>query len=235
MPAHPQPTRIVAVRHGVTAWNVDTRIQGQLDISLNAKGRWQAERVAQALSQDGLSHLYTSDLARARETAQTIGASTGLPLQFEPGLRERGFGAFEGHTWSEIERRWPLESARWRVRDLAFAPPGGGETLEIFYARVVAAVSQIAARHAGEAIALVAHGGVMDCLYRAAARTGLAAPRTWLLGNAALNRLLHTGEGFTLVGWSDTSHLDGDGDADFEFGDDAASAGAGADRVGHTA
>jgi probable phosphoglycerate mutase len=55
---------------------------------------------------------------------------------------------------------------------------------------------------------VVAHGGVMDCLYRAAARVGLQAPRSWQLGNASLNRLLHTPDGFTLVGWSDTSHLD---------------------------
>ena len=66
----------------------------------------------------------------------------------------------------------------------------------------------MAGAHPGQVIALVAHGGVLDCMYRAAARVDLRAPRTWQLGNASINRLLYTGEGFTLVGWSDTSHLD---------------------------
>ena len=61
-----------------------------------------------------------------------------------------------------------------------------------------------------QTIALVAHGGVMDCLYRAATRVGLQAPRSWQLGNAAINRLLYTPGGFTLVGWHDTGHLDGE-------------------------
>jgi probable phosphoglycerate mutase len=61
--------------------------------------------------------------------------------------------------------------------------------------------------HEGSTIALVTHGGVLDCLYRAALRLELQAPRTWQLGNAAVNRLLHTGEGFTLVGWNDHQHL----------------------------
>ena len=62
----------------------------------------------------------------------------------------------------------------------------------------------------GETIALVAHGGVLDCLYRAATRADLQAPRSWLLGNASINRLLYADEGFTLVGWSDTRHLETD-------------------------
>ena len=68
-----EPTRIIAVRHGETAWNVDTRIQGQLDVPLNARGRWQAQRAAQALAQEEFAAIYSSDLARALETAQHIG------------------------------------------------------------------------------------------------------------------------------------------------------------------
>jgi probable phosphoglycerate mutase len=56
---------------------------------------------------------------------------------------------------------------------------------------------------------VVAHGGVLDCLYRAATRVALEAPRSWQLGNATINRLLATVEGFTLVGWNDDRHLDG--------------------------
>ena len=60
----------------------------------------------------------------------------------------------------------------------------------------------------GETIALVAHGGVLDCLYRAAARLALQAPRTWQLGNASINRLLYSDAAFAVVGWSDTMHLE---------------------------
>jgi probable phosphoglycerate mutase len=73
---------------------------------------------------------------------------------------------------------------------------------------VVATAERLAAAHPGELIALVGHGGVMDVLYRAATRLDIQAPRTWELGNAAINRLLWTPEGFTLVGWADTQHLD---------------------------
>jgi probable phosphoglycerate mutase len=69
-------------------------------------------------------------------------------------------------------------------------------------------VARLAAAHPGQTIAVVAHGGVMDCLYRAAARLELDAPRSWQLGNASINRLLYTPQGFTLVGWSDTYHLE---------------------------
>lgn len=235
-----EPTRILAIRHGETDWNVGTRIQGQLDVGLNDKGRWQARRVAAAVAEDGLAFIYASDLARAHDTALAIGVATGLPVHAERGLRERAFGRFEGETWSDIETRWPKESARWRARDLEFAPEGG-ETLRAFYARVVEAAERLAAAHPGQVIALVAHGGVMDCLYRAAARIDLAAPRTWQLGNAAVNRLLYTPEsGFGLVGWSDTSHLDGRvhdefSDAGGVGSSENKSGNAKADRVGRAA
>ena len=202
-----QVTRILAIRHGETAWNVDSRIQGQLDIPLNELGRRQAARLAHAVAGEGLQAVYTSDLQRAYETARAVGRGAGLPLRTDPGLRERGFGEFEGHTFKEIEARWPEQSLRWRRRDPEYGP-AGGESLRQFYERCVATATRIAAAHPGEAIALVAHGGVMDCLYRAATRVDLQAPRSWQLGNASINRLLYTPEGFTLVGWSDTSHLD---------------------------
>jgi probable phosphoglycerate mutase len=74
--------------------------------------------------------------------------------------------------------------------------------------RVQQTASELAARHIGGQIVLVAHGGVMDQLYRLATGQELQAPRSWHLGNAAINRLLWTPEGFTLVGWGDTRHLD---------------------------
>ena len=100
-----QATRIIAVRHGETAWNVATRIQGQLDIGLNARGRWQAAQVAQALRGEPLQAAYASDLARAWDTAQAIAQASAVGLTAHVGLRERGFGEFEGLTHADIEAR----------------------------------------------------------------------------------------------------------------------------------
>ncbi len=202
-----QVTRILAIRHGETDWNVDTRIQGQLDIPLNDTGRWQAHRLALAVAEEGIDAIYASDLLRAFETAESVARGAGCGIHVDTGLRERGFGIFEGLTFKEIEQRWPEQSERWRRRDPDFGPEGG-ERLRDFYDRCVSTAERLAAAHPGQTIALVAHGGVMDCLYRAATRVALQAPRTWELGNASINRLLYTPQGLTLVGWSDTYHLE---------------------------
>jgi 2,3-bisphosphoglycerate-dependent phosphoglycerate mutase len=201
-------TRVVAVRHGETAWNVQTRIQGQLDIGLNAIGRRQAERLGLALADENLGAVYASDLQRTLDTARAVAEQAGVPVHTDAALRERGFGTFEGLTWAEVEQQHPDASRRWRERDASFGPPGG-ETLAVFYERAVSALTTIAARHRGEHIAIVTHGGVLDALYRAASRIALDAPRTWQLGNASINRVLHGEHGFTLVGWNDNLHLAG--------------------------
>lgn len=202
-----EPTRLVAIRHGETAWNAESRLQGQLDIPLNPRGRAQAARLAGALADEGLAAVYASDLGRAWQTAQALAGPLGLPLVADAGLRERHFGALQGLTYTEIDRDWPELARRWRVRDPAFAPEGG-ESLVTFHARCVATAARLAAAHPGQAIALVCHGGVLDGLYRAATGIALDAPRTWALANAGINRLLATPQGFALVGWNDAGHLD---------------------------
>ncbi|MBB1077177.1 histidine phosphatase family protein [Rhodoferax sp. 4810] len=204
-----QATRIIAIRHGETAWNVDTRLQGHLDIALNDVGLWQAARVAQALADEPIDAIYASDLLRAWQTAQAIADIAACPLSPHQGLRERGFGEFEGKTYAEIETTWPEMSLLWRKREPDWAPPGG-ESLATLRQRVFTTASALAAQHIGGQIVLVAHGGVMDMLYRLATGQSLQAPRAWQLGNAAINRLLWTPDGFTLVGWADTSHLESD-------------------------
>lgn len=216
------PTRVIAVRHGETAWNVDTRLQGQLDIPLNDRGREQARRVAAALSHDAPDVVYSSDLSRARETAEAVAHRLGLPLRTDAGLRERCFGVWQGHTYAEVEQRWPELSERWRRREPGFGPEQG-ETLQGFFDRVLACAVRLAAAHPGQSVLMVAHGGVLDCLYRAASHMALDAPRTWELPNTGVNRLLFNGRGFTLVGWADVQHLD-DGSLDES-----------SDRVGHAA
>lgn len=204
-------TRIIAIRHGETAWNVDTRLQGHLDIGLNARGQWQAQRAGEALSDEDIAAVYSSDLSRASATAQAIVDGSNQdgerPLRLHTGLRERGFGIFEGKTYAHIASTWPEESVRWRRREPHYAPQGG-ESLVQLRERVANTVNALASQHLGEQIVLVAHGGVMDALYRLATRQDIESPRTWELGNAAINRLLWTPDGMSLVGWSDTRHLE---------------------------
>ncbi|WP_048439624.1 histidine phosphatase family protein [Caenimonas sp. SL110] len=203
-----EATRIIAVRHGETSWNVDARIQGQMDIGLNDTGRWQARRVGEALASEEISAVYSSDLGRAHQTAQSIAEVAGIPVVPDEGLRERGFGMFEGKTFSEIHESWPDHAHNWRKRIPEWEPPEGGESLLKLRERVMKTMQALAARHPGQQIVVVAHGGVLDTLYRIATGQEVNSPRTWELPNGAINRLLWTPEGFTLVGWSDTQHLD---------------------------
>lgn len=200
-------TRILVIRHGQTDWNVQGRLQGHTDIPLNAEGRAQAEQLRLALVGEPLDAVYTSDLSRAHDTARGVAEATGAALAVHRGLRERAFGRFEGVSFSELDRQWPEPAARWRRREPGFAPPDGGESLQDFYVRCVATATELASRHPGGSIALVAHGGVLDSLYRAATRVALDAPRSWVVANASINRLLFTDSGFSLVGWNDDAHL----------------------------
>ena len=131
-----------------------------------------------------------------------------MPVVSDKGLRERGFGMFEGKTFDEIHATWPDHAHNWRKRIPEWEPPEGGESLLQLRERVTRTMHALAARHPGEQIVVVAHGGVLDTLYRVATGQEVNSPRTWQLPNGAINRLLWTSEGFTLVGWSDTQHLD---------------------------
>ena len=204
-----EPTRILAIRHGETAWNVDTRLQGHLDIPLNDVGMRQAQHLAQSLAQgETIDAIYASDLSRAQNTAEAIAQRVGQTVSTHAGLRERHFGAFQGRTFAEIEVELPEHAWHWRKRTPDWTPPEGGESLLDLRERIVNTVDELAARHPGQHIVMVAHGGVLDILYRAATRLDLQAARTWDLTNTAVNRLLWTPQGLSLVGWGDTTHLD---------------------------
>ena len=205
-----QATQITAVRHGETDWNAQSRLQGHLDIDLNERGRWQAQRAGLALADSGITTIYCSDLRRAHDTALAIAQHSGIAaaaLRLEPGLRERSFGDFQGLTYDEVGALHPEDALRWKQRDPHWAPPGG-ESPAALHQRIATTLHAIAAQHPGEHIALVSHGGVLDMLYRLATGQALNAARTWELGNCAINRLLYTPDALTLVGWADTLHLE---------------------------
>lgn len=200
-------TRLTLIRHGETDWNASGRIQGHTDVALNAHGLEQARRMGAALASSDLDALYSSDLARAWQTAQALQAATGLAPRAEPGLRERCFGTLQGQTLSEICAQDPVLAAAFQTRDPAYCPPAG-ESMLAFRARVLATVDALAAAHAGQHIALVAHGGVLDMLYRHANGLDLQAARSWVIDNTSVHRLLWSPEGLTLLAWGDVAHLD---------------------------
>jgi probable phosphoglycerate mutase len=207
-----QATRLILIRHGETHWNADSRIQGHTDIALNDTGRWQAKRVAQALADEPKAAVYASDLQRAADTALAIAqahAEGALQVRHHIGLRERAFGHFEGLSFDEIETRWPDDAHAWRTRVPHWTPVGGESLLQV-RDRVQGTLDAIASAHIGEQLVLVAHGGILDMVYRLASRQEIQAPRTWHLGNAAINRLLWTPQGLSLVGWGDVRHLEQD-------------------------
>ena len=199
-------TRILAIRHGETAWNSDGRYQGQTDVALNDTGREQAGWVARALAGERVDAVYSSDLARAIQTAQMLAAQTGVPLRLSEDLREQHFGVFQGLLAPEIEERWPDDHQRWLRREADFGPPGG-ETRRRFSERCVGAVHRLARAHPGQTLAIVCHGGVLDCLYRAANGLPLDVPRQWALDNAGISRLRFDGRALHIDEWGDTSHL----------------------------
>jgi len=202
-------TRILAIRHGETAWNVSARIQGHLDVGLNDAGREQARRLARALAgREPIDRLYSSDLSRALDTARAVAESTGAPLTATTALRERHFGALQGRTFADVAASAPEVAEAWRRRQPDWTPPGG-ESLLSFRERITQAVQGLAAENIGKTIALFTHGGVLDVLYRAATGLGLQDARTWQLGNTAVNRLLWTPDsGLSLIGWADGTHLE---------------------------
>lgn len=199
-------TQLVCVRHGQTAWNAEGRLQGQLDIPLDSRGQAQAEALAAALQEEDLDQVFCSDLIRCRQTLAPLLARRSLPVAWHAGLRERCFGAFQGHTWAELEALNPEAVRLWKAREPDFAAPDG-ESLNQFRGRVLAVVRELAKQHAGQRLLLVTHGGVLDCLYRAALGLDLQASRSWRLGNAAINRVMVTAGQLHLVGWGDEGHL----------------------------
>ena len=201
-------TRFCIVRHGETAWNAEHRVQGQLDVPLNAIGRAQAQAAAKVLSRERFDAVYSSDLSRAQQTAQPTASSFSMQILLERDLRERHYGIFERLTYAEVKVRYPEDYARFEARDPEYAFRTG-ESLRDFSVRSVAVLSRIAERHEGESILVFTHGGVLDKLYRFVTGLPLSAPRDFGIPNAGLNRIELTSSGWQIRAWADVGHLEG--------------------------
>lgn len=201
-------TQLCIVRHGETAWNAAHRVQGQLDIPLNAIGLRQAQAVGGALKEEHFDAIYSSDLARARQTAESIANLLTIKIRLEKDLRERHYGIFERLTYAEVKIRYPEDYAHFEARDPDYAFRTG-ERLRDFSARSIAVLSSIVQRHQGERVLVFTHGGVLDKLYRFITGLPLSAPRDFGIPNAGLNRIEVTPSGWQIRSWADIAHLEG--------------------------
>lgn len=204
-------TKILLIRHGETAWNAVRRLQGHTDIPLSATGERQAEALAQALAAEPLDAIISSDLGRALQTAKAVAAQhPHLPLHVDAGLRERGYGAFEGLLYTEIAERYPVEFAEWQARDVDAVMPAGGraaESFRQFYQRCQDGIARWAERYPRQSILVVAHGGVLECAYRAARGLSIDGPRDFQVKNASINRFTFGNGVLSLDQWGEASHL----------------------------
>ena len=194
-------TRICLVRHGETNWNLEQRFQGQLDISLNARGRSQAATLTRELAAERFDHIYSSDLKRALQTAEPLAKARGLPIEINLLLREKRDGAWEGFTHREIKAAYPREHGQYRSRRLDFVIPEG-EGLTAFAERVTSVLTQIAQAHEGETLLIVAHAGVLDIAYRLATGKPLDAHREEPIINAAPNWIAYEGGAWSILNWA---------------------------------
>ncbi|MGI5273016.1 bifunctional RNase H/acid phosphatase [Nonomuraea sp. CA-218870] len=201
-------TSLVLLRHGETPLSAERRFSGLGDPELTPNGLAQAAAAAIRLSHDPyqLDAVVTSPLTRARQTAEAVAQRAGLPVETDEDLRETDFGAWEGHTFTEIQRRWPTELAAW-LADPDVAPPGG-ESFTAVAERVTRARSRLLDRYEGRTVLLVSHVTPIKTLLRLA----LDAPPTALyrmhLDLACLSLIEHYADGNTVVkSFNDTAHL----------------------------
>lgn len=197
--------RVILVRHGETEWNLARRFQGHRDSPLTPAGMAQAGALGARLRHEKIAAVYSSDLGRALQTARGIVESTGHAVIADQRLRERSLGVFEGLCESQIRALYPAEAVRYYSREPHFATPEGESALQHF-ARGFAALNELAARHLGETILVVTHGGTLTNMFRHVAGIPFDQERRFSLKNAAYNCFLFEEGRWSIDIWGDTSH-----------------------------
>jgi len=189
-------TELWLVRHGETDWNRERRFQGHADPPLNDTGREQARALAEELAGAGIAAVYTSDLARARETAQIVADRLGVEAVPLRELREIDVGEWQGLTWPEIGERFPEGVAAWRARGHGWE---SGESYAELAERVVEALKRIAAENRGRRVLVVAHGGTVRATKASIDGVTVAESRTRSgpAANCEIFRIVARNGGFT--------------------------------------
>ncbi|XP_012437005.1 phosphoglycerate mutase-like protein 4 isoform X1 [Gossypium raimondii] len=210
-------TEIIVVRHGETAWNATGRIQGHMDVELNEVGRQQAASLAERLSRvPEISAIYSSDLKRALETAETIVATCGkFEVIKDPDLRERHLGDVQGLLFREAAKVCPQAYRAFSSRRTDQVIPGGGESLDQLYHRATSSLQRICQKHTGKRVVVVTHGGVIRALYRRACSRRFRGS----ILNTSVNIIQISGDDvWTIKAWGDIDHLNQTGHSMSGFG-----------------
>lgn len=201
-------TSLLLLRHGETPLSVERRFSGLGDAELTANGLAQAAAAAERLSREPyrLDVIVSSPLKRAMQTAEAVAQRTGLEVEVDQNLRETDFGAWEGHTFTEIQRRWPDELAAW-LADPAAAPPGG-ESFAETARRVQRTRDRLVEQHLGKTVLVVSHVTPIKMLLRFALMAPPAALYRMHLDLACLSLIEYYADGNAVVkSFNDTSHL----------------------------
>jgi probable phosphoglycerate mutase len=205
-------TTFLVIRHGETCWNAEKRVQGFGDSPLTATGRAQVRSLARRLTGIAFDALISSDLGRARETASLIADATGHCIQTDRRLRERNYGILEGLTEQEISDRFPEALDRLRASDPDYVVPQG-ESYRQHCTRCIASMETMAEEKTGATLVVVAHGGVLDVLFRFVTRMGHRAPACFATANASLNTIscahLNESRQWVIETWGDVAHISG--------------------------
>ncbi|HHY07427.1 MAG TPA: histidine phosphatase family protein [Corynebacteriales bacterium] len=159
--------RLILLRHGETQYNIERRMQGQLDIELTENGKEQARKVAPVIAAQKPFAIYSSDSSRAAVTARAVGELAGVEVQLDKRLRETDMGEWAGLPHTEVEEGWPGQRLKWRATP-TYAPPGGENRIELAE-RVAELVRELIPKHPewGEddrPLLLVSHGGTICAL-----------------------------------------------------------------------
>jgi phosphoserine phosphatase len=191
-------TELLIVRHGETAWNVELRFQGHADPPLNEAGQAQARALADELVGQRADAIYSSDLARAQETAEILGERLGLPVTTLRELREIDVGDWQGLTREEIDARFPDAYLAWRQGETGWS---NGETYDQLAARVLPALERIARAHPGGTLIVVGHGGTIRAVRAHIDGVTVAEHRRKLppIGNCEVFRIRAGEDGFLSV------------------------------------
>lgn len=201
-------TRLLLIRHGETAFNRNGRVQGHSESDLTAVGVGQARAAAEALARRRVDRLYSSDLSRARATAQIIGDRLGLGVKLDPRLREMRFGRLEGRTWTELDEHFRAAEAAGHGDWFHYAPPGGESRAELTH-RGWAVTGELVRRHPDETLAVVSHGGFIGFFLRRV--LGLRTDQRYVgfrTANCAIHTFEHRDDRFHLVTWGEVQHLE---------------------------
>ncbi|MGQ9926455.1 MAG: histidine phosphatase family protein [Chloroflexaceae bacterium] len=202
-------TTVYLIRHGETDWNLTGRWQGHADVPLNAVGWRQAQLLGQRLVREGVRFdaLYSSDLARAAQTAREVSTALGVAVKLTRGLREIDLGSWSGHTTAELQALYPDDFAR--VAAGEDIPRGGGESIRAMRQRVVTTIERIIAEHSGATLGVVTHGGCIRALLsHAVSLDGNEFQHFPHIGNTSISVVRIGAGGWNTIVVNDMAHLE---------------------------